>query len=489
MSRASKRAQEGTVNTLSRSEANRPPDLPGRGAGGVNTRLPGGPPPASRPVEAGRGAGAGRRAAGSPGPGRESDQVPDARYRFLARFGATILSGGIAAIPTSLYHYQAQLGLVPQEVWFVGYILAHRWTDALPYPSLRQMSRRTGISTQMLHRYKQSLVEKGYLTTIPRHRPSGGRTSNFYDFSGLFDRLERLLRGDRRDTAWQPTADDDAGGDDAGDDSVKETTPGNAGGVTQSQQDQALDVVSWGDVMARGRQRALSGPQQAPLSEPRHAAWPGAGPPPSPGPGTPSDPQEMRLSPQETNRRVTRLAPVGDRTTERDFESGRTPNESPVAVSPTPGVENGAPVSGATKPSEIDREIDAAAQRWRAARAILAETISPAAFSAWLSSLTPVTLVTSAPVVESAPVSSRSAPGRSASADPGRCGEASGTDNHGTPTPRGASRLVLACTSTFHREHVERRYRTAIEAALGTGCELVVRHPPAPPRTPDRHER
>ena len=70
------------------------------------------------------------------------------------------------------------------------------------------MSRRTGISTQMLHRYKQSLVEKGYLATIPRHRPSGGRTSNSYDFSGLFARLEQLLRRDRRDPAWQPTADE-----------------------------------------------------------------------------------------------------------------------------------------------------------------------------------------------------------------------------------------------------------------------------------------
>src|SRR5690349_12870013 len=68
----------------------------------------------------------------------------DPRYRFLSRFGATLLSGGIAAIPMALYHYQAELGLAPQEVWFVGYILAHRWTDALPYPSLRRMSRRTG---------------------------------------------------------------------------------------------------------------------------------------------------------------------------------------------------------------------------------------------------------------------------------------------------------------------------------------------------------
>ena len=116
----------------------------------------------------------------------------------------------------ALYHYQAALGLVPQEVWFVGYILAHRWTDALPFPSLRRMSRRTGVSTQMLHRYKQSLIEKDYLVTIPRHRPSGGRTSNYYDFTGLFKALEEQLMQDRRGAGWLPSADDDGGDDSFG---------------------------------------------------------------------------------------------------------------------------------------------------------------------------------------------------------------------------------------------------------------------------------
>lgn len=117
----------------------------------------------------------------------------DHRYRFLSRFGSVILSGGIAAIPKSLYMYSAELELVPQEVWFVGYILAHRWTAELPFPSLRKMSVHTGVSYQMLHRYKNSLIEKNYLEIIPRTRPNGGRTTNYYDFSGLFQKLEALL--------------------------------------------------------------------------------------------------------------------------------------------------------------------------------------------------------------------------------------------------------------------------------------------------------
>ncbi|HEX2174223.1 MAG TPA: hypothetical protein VHL09_17460, partial [Dehalococcoidia bacterium] len=119
------------------------------------------------------------------------------RYRFLARFGSVILSGGIAAVPRALYYYQAELGLLPQEAWFVGYILAHRWTAELPYPSLRKMARRTGVTYQMLHRYKNSLIAKNYLQVIPRSRQNGGRTTNSYDFSGLFQAIETLLLRDR----------------------------------------------------------------------------------------------------------------------------------------------------------------------------------------------------------------------------------------------------------------------------------------------------
>lgn len=125
------------------------------------------------------------------------DSAADPRYRFLARFGSVILSGGIAAIPRALYYYQAELGLLPQEVWFVGYILAHRWTAELPYPSLRKMARRTGVTYQMLHRYKNSLIAKKYLQVLPRSRQNGGRSTNSYDFSSLFQAIEELLLRDR----------------------------------------------------------------------------------------------------------------------------------------------------------------------------------------------------------------------------------------------------------------------------------------------------
>ena len=114
-------------------------------------------------------------------------------FSFLARYGQTILSGGIAAIPVALFHYQREIDLTPQEIWFISYILAHKWDERLPYPSLVRMAERSGISYRTLHRYKDSLVEKGYLEVISRETESGGQDSNAYDFTGLFIRLEELV--------------------------------------------------------------------------------------------------------------------------------------------------------------------------------------------------------------------------------------------------------------------------------------------------------
>src|SRR5437868_5167876 len=96
-------------------------------------------------------------------PQRSSPTSPPRDRSFVARFGATILRGGITPIPTSLFRYQAVLGLSPQEVWFLSYILTHRWDADLPYPSLVQMAEDTGMSRRNLLRIKDSLVAKGLL--------------------------------------------------------------------------------------------------------------------------------------------------------------------------------------------------------------------------------------------------------------------------------------------------------------------------------------
>ena len=150
---------------------------------------------------------------------------------FLERFGATILQGGIAPVPTTLYFYQAELGLSPQEVWFIGYILAHKWDEDLPYPSLAKMEARTGMSRRNLLRIKDSLVGKGLLALVPRFNADGGQESNAYDFTALFEQLEDLIRRDG------PRGERGAVADSVGEGGVTSASPpafSEGGGVTKA---------------------------------------------------------------------------------------------------------------------------------------------------------------------------------------------------------------------------------------------------------------
>ncbi|MDP9357345.1 MAG: hypothetical protein M3R02_19060 [Chloroflexota bacterium] len=123
--------------------------------------------------------------------------VGDARDRtFLARYGATILRGGIAAIPAALFRYQGELGLTAPQVWFVCTILSHKWNADLPHPSLSKLSEQTGISRQQLQNHQRQLIAGGWLHVVSRQNALGGQDTNYYDFSPLFAALESLLQRD-----------------------------------------------------------------------------------------------------------------------------------------------------------------------------------------------------------------------------------------------------------------------------------------------------
>ncbi len=117
-------------------------------------------------------------------------------FRFDARYGRLIRKAGIGTIPYALFYYQAELDLTPQEVWLIGYVLSHRWTSELPFPAVREMARRSGVTTKTLEKYKKSLEDKGYLCVVRRTRADGGNTSIGWDFSPLFERIDRLITRD-----------------------------------------------------------------------------------------------------------------------------------------------------------------------------------------------------------------------------------------------------------------------------------------------------
>ena len=59
-------------------------------------------------------------------------------FSFAARFGRVVLRRGMVPMPRALFTYQAELGLSPQQLWFIGYILSFQWSTELPYPEPSQ---------------------------------------------------------------------------------------------------------------------------------------------------------------------------------------------------------------------------------------------------------------------------------------------------------------------------------------------------------------
>lgn len=124
------------------------------------------------------------------------DRHPREDFRFDARYGRLIRKAGIGTIPFAIFYYMAELELSPQEVWLIGYVLSHRWTSELPYPAVRELARRSGVSTKTLEKYKKGLETKDYLEVVRRTRADGGNTSIGWDFSPLFERIDQLITRD-----------------------------------------------------------------------------------------------------------------------------------------------------------------------------------------------------------------------------------------------------------------------------------------------------
>ncbi len=139
---------------------------------------------------------AGRASSRAPGDSSRAGPAPVPGTSFAARFGRLILSDGIAAIPSALYHYQRKLELTAQQVWFISYILAHKWSSELPYPSMNKMARCAGVTRRVLQYRCNELHNCGYLQIYPRRGEKNDQDTNAYDFSELFRRMEELLSED-----------------------------------------------------------------------------------------------------------------------------------------------------------------------------------------------------------------------------------------------------------------------------------------------------
>jgi predicted transcriptional regulator len=109
------------------------------------------------------------------------------------KWGKKVMKLGFSIVPSLLLRAQQRLGLNPTQL-AVLLQLADYWWDAerKPYPTKKALSERLGIGPRQLQRYIAELEEAGLVKRIARHAAHKGKQSNYYDLSGLVERLKAL---------------------------------------------------------------------------------------------------------------------------------------------------------------------------------------------------------------------------------------------------------------------------------------------------------
>lgn len=71
------------------------------------------------------------------------------------------------------------------------HLIAHKWSEAAPFPSQDTLADRMGVSARRVRQILKSLKELGFLRWDRR-----AYNSNLYDLQPLYDALENLMKED-----------------------------------------------------------------------------------------------------------------------------------------------------------------------------------------------------------------------------------------------------------------------------------------------------
>ena len=111
---------------------------------------------------------------------------------FQVKYGRRTLYFGFVQTPNLLIQNKKALGLTTSELFLLQYLMsygsAHEIADWV-YPSLKEMSKMTGLSTGTIHAAKDGLVNKGFIEILKKENPYG---TNYYNLFPIREKLEHI---------------------------------------------------------------------------------------------------------------------------------------------------------------------------------------------------------------------------------------------------------------------------------------------------------
>jgi len=121
-------------------------------------------------------------------------------FSIEARFGKIIAGKKWGVVSFTIYEFQKELGLRIHDIWFLVWLIIHKWSDENPYPSIAKMSRITGYSESYLREISNDLQERGFIEVEQRFREDGGQNTNLYFLGPLFKKIETIIENKNSNT-------------------------------------------------------------------------------------------------------------------------------------------------------------------------------------------------------------------------------------------------------------------------------------------------
>lgn len=113
---------------------------------------------------------------------------------IVSKWGKEVATGGFTQIPNHLIRINMfvhdDVKLSPTEMLVLLQLVASWWKkDEMPFPSMRTLSERIGISERQVQRSIKSIEQKGYVKA-EKKKIKGVIAANVYDMMPLVERLK-----------------------------------------------------------------------------------------------------------------------------------------------------------------------------------------------------------------------------------------------------------------------------------------------------------
>lgn len=122
-----------------------------------------------------------------------SRPMPSFGFGMEDKWSHEVLSEGFTSIPNLLIFNRCKLGLSTTDMFVFLILESYRWDNRnKPFPSLKALAIRTGLSTQTVYRSTSKLDYLGYIEKVHRFA-----NSNQYDIAPFDVTLQRLKQKTR----------------------------------------------------------------------------------------------------------------------------------------------------------------------------------------------------------------------------------------------------------------------------------------------------